>query len=167
MQTMRLHNWGINLNLTGKLQKLILKHPDGYGTATVNTAQPILENGTWTGRYYSDYPVTICTEPHEGRKFLCWEVTGLDGVAHTFEETEITLTLRSNMVVRAVYEGIPGDVSLDGSVTLLDAVLLQKYLVGSVSLTTEQLTNADLTQDARTNAFDLAVLKRNLVQSTM
>lgn len=53
-----------------------------------------------------------------------------------------------------------GDVNLDGTVNAADAVMLQDYLTGGASLTTEQVSPADCNADSTLNGFDLAVLKR-------
>lgn len=57
-----------------------------------------------------------------------------------------------------------GDVNLDGELTLVDVVALQKYLLGVQPLTNEQRDCADLEQDGRINAFDLAILKKRLLK---
>lgn len=62
-------------------------------------------------------------------------------------------------------EILRGDVNLDGSVNVADAVLLQKYLLTLESLTVEQAQAADLSEEGEVNAFDLAVLKRMLLQN--
>ncbi|MGN0592392.1 MAG: glycoside hydrolase family 9 protein [Ruminococcus sp.] len=54
---------------------------------------------------------------------------------------------------------IIGDVNQDKIVSLLDVVLLQKYLVKCASLSETQLTAADVQTDKTVNVFDLAVLK--------
>ncbi|MGN0593115.1 MAG: CotH kinase family protein [Ruminococcus sp.] len=150
-----------NLEMTGDLQQITLTHPEGFGTVTVNTAQPSLENGSWTGSYYSDYPLTITAEPENGRNFLYWSITDADGTRQE-ENLQITVNLTSDTLVEAVYEGMPilGDVNLDGMVSLPDAVLLQKYLAGQTALTAEQLTLADIQTNACVNIFDLALLKK-------
>ncbi len=58
-----------------------------------------------------------------------------------------------------------GDVDLNGSVNLTDAVLLQKYLLHKETLTQPQYSNADMTEDGSVDVFDLAVLKRTLLQN--
>lgn len=60
---------------------------------------------------------------------------------------------------------ITGDINLDSAVTISDAVMLQKYLLCSCSLTKDQLEVADLIKDDSVNIFDLVVLKRMLLQS--
>ncbi len=58
-----------------------------------------------------------------------------------------------------------GDVNLDGEVTMLDAVLLQQYLLKRTTLNDAQLLHADLHGDGKVNAFDLGMLKRKLLQT--
>ncbi len=57
-----------------------------------------------------------------------------------------------------------GDVNLDGSVTVADAVELQKFLLTQIVLTEEQGAQADLDGNQKLNAIDLTLLKRLLLQ---
>ncbi len=57
-----------------------------------------------------------------------------------------------------------GDLDGDGICSVQDAVMLQIYLIGyPMPITEEQLYNADMTQDGRTDSFDLAVMKKMLL----
>lgn len=56
-----------------------------------------------------------------------------------------------------------GDVDLDGSVTVADAVLLRQYLLTQKTLNAEQAYQADMIEDARLDAADLSALKRVLL----
>ncbi len=56
-----------------------------------------------------------------------------------------------------------GDVNQDGSVTVADVVLLQKYLIRKATLTEEQGIRADLYEDSVVNVIDLCVLKQKLL----
>jgi hypothetical protein len=70
-----------------------------------------------------------------------------------------------NYIVLAVAEAdsfLRGDVNMDGSVTLTDVMLLQKYLLSAASLTPEQAQRANLVEDDCLDGFDLAVLKQIL-----
>ncbi len=55
-----------------------------------------------------------------------------------------------------------GDVNMDGEITVLDIVLLQKYLLTLEDFTKEQFTLADLDADQCVDAFDLASLKKDV-----
>ncbi len=55
-----------------------------------------------------------------------------------------------------------GDVNLDGTVSIADAVVLQKGLVAASILTVEGASRADLCDDGVLNGFDLVALKKKL-----
>lgn len=59
---------------------------------------------------------------------------------------------------------IKGDANNDGEVTVADAVMLQKWLLGSCELTCWQ--NVDLCEDNRIDVFDLCLMKRMLVENS-
>ena len=65
-------------------------------------------------------------------------------------------------VKNASVTGCKGDVNLDGKVNVLDAVLMQKYMLGQETFTGEQAYAADLISDASPDVFDLAALKHHL-----
>lgn len=56
-----------------------------------------------------------------------------------------------------------GDLNEDGAVSMLDAVLLQKYLIQKAPLTSEAIRNADCMADGKINVFDLAALKARIL----
>ncbi len=56
-----------------------------------------------------------------------------------------------------------GDTNMDGAVTLVDIVVLQKHLLNVKSFNATQKTLADLTEDGFVNAFDLAYLKKQVL----
>ncbi|MBE6875887.1 MAG: dockerin [Ruminococcus sp.] len=59
---------------------------------------------------------------------------------------------------------LPGDVNLDGSITILDAVLMQKYLSARETFSQEQYAVSDMNQDGITNIFDFVSLKKELLK---
>lgn len=60
-------------------------------------------------------------------------------------------------------ETVLGDLNGDGELTLLDAVLMQRFLLGDLTLTNEQAAVMDCNEDGVWNAFDGAYLKRKLL----
>ncbi len=61
-------------------------------------------------------------------------------------------------------ETIIGDINQDKTVSLLDAVTLQKYLLKTRTLTKEQSINADINKDGKINIYDLILLKKSLLE---
>lgn len=43
------------------------------GTITVNTVTPELQNNSWSGKYFTDFPVTVTANAKEGYRFVGWE----------------------------------------------------------------------------------------------
>lgn len=75
--------------LKGTLEEITLSMnvPDA-GFITINTATPKLKEGSWTGRYYTDYPVTITAIANEGYEFVGWKNEGLET-----DEVQITVPI--------------------------------------------------------------------------
>ena len=65
------------LNLAGTQETLtITTDTPEFGAVQLNTVTPDLSGGSWSGRYYTDYPVTLTAVPSEGHAFVAWEVNG-------------------------------------------------------------------------------------------
>lgn len=73
------------------------------------------------------------------------------------------ILIRPIDVPSASVNGCKGDINLDGSVDVLDAVLMQKYLLGQENFSGEQAYAADVASDAVPDVFDLTLLKRDLI----
>lgn len=60
-------------SLSGTLEDVTLKVNDVEGgTIKINTTMPELSVGSWTGKYYTDYPVTVTAVAAEGYEFAGW-----------------------------------------------------------------------------------------------
>lgn len=61
-------------NLQGTLEEITLSvNAIDAGFVTINTTTPRLKAGSWTGSYYTDYPVTITAVANEGYEFVGWK----------------------------------------------------------------------------------------------
>lgn len=60
-------------------------------------------------------------------------------------------------------EPVKGDVNADGKLNAADAVMLQKWLTGVPDATLSNWKAADLYEDGVLNAFDLCMMKRELM----
>lgn len=77
--------------LQGTLEEIQLSVNDTEaGYVTINTTTPILREGSWKGRYYTDYPVTITAIPNEGYEFVGWKNSGT-----IIEEMQLTVQLEA------------------------------------------------------------------------
>lgn len=66
------------LALTGSRETLTLSVNDPQGGRIVlNTITPDLSQGSWSGTYFTDYPVTVTAVAEEGYVFTGWESSGL------------------------------------------------------------------------------------------
>lgn len=89
-------------DLTGTLENVTLKVNDTEGgTIKLNTTTPDVSNGSWTGQYYTDYPVTVTAIPADGYEFVGWSgsVTSKDAII----EAEVQ---PGGIVLEAVFEKI-------------------------------------------------------------
>lgn len=82
----------------------------------------------------------------------------------SFDEIDFTVVSGGISITDMIY----GDVNNDGSVTVLDATMLQKYLAGLVSFSDEQLAVADTNGDGNITVLDATAIQKylaNLVTS--
>ncbi len=89
---------------------------------------------------------------NDGANICQWEYHGGDGQKFILEPAPIVKEPEPIVII--------GDVNADGAFTILDAVMMQKYLLGLESLTDVQA--GELTGDGKINIFDLNVMKRML-----
>lgn len=87
-------------SLTGTPEEVTLKvsDPEG-GTILLNTTEPDLSSGSWTGSYYTDYPVTVTAVPKEGYRFAGWS----GSVTSDSEQIEAEV-LPGGITLKAVFE---------------------------------------------------------------
>lgn len=67
----------------------------------VNNSKPDM-SGTFKGKYFTDYPVTVTAVPAEGERFVRWEYTGCS-VSGTDSET-VTVRFGRDCSLKAVFE---------------------------------------------------------------
>lgn len=82
-------------SLTGTLEDVTLKVSDPKGgTVLLNTVKPDLSDGSWTGKYFTDYPVTVTAIPNAGYQFAGWSgsvTSDCDTIEAELESGGITL----------------------------------------------------------------------------
>jgi len=135
-------------NYTGDNDGYYKNYPDEI----ISLARWYYENGhlydevfTWTGDQRVD----------EFRQGNVWEWWG-DGVPSLAEISEENPT--EPIVVNS-----KGDVNLDGVVSVLDVIALQRYIHKMDTFTEEQFHRADMDENSSVNVIDLALLKKSLM----
>ena len=106
---------------------------------------------TWTGDARAD-------QYRQGDVWAWWG----DGQPSLAEITAEPVTEES-VTETQIPEILLGDVNLDGSISLLDAVAMQKYLLAKETFSEEQFAVSDVNQDGITNIFDFISLKKMLL----
>ncbi len=87
-------------DLTGTLENVTLMVNDtAGGMIALNTTTPDLSQGSWKGRYYTDYPVTVTAIPTDGYEFVGWS-----GSVTSKEVTVEADVLEGGIVLEAVFE---------------------------------------------------------------
>ena len=89
------------LNLTGELETVTVTADPEMGSVTVNTSQIDLSSGFWSGRYYTDYPITVTAQAKEGYEFVGWK-----GDADTTDPS-LTLSMDGGRNLEAVFVKTP------------------------------------------------------------
>ena len=64
---------------------------------------------------------------------------------------------------KADYSALLRDINFNGTIEIADAVLLQKYLLGSMDFNNLQFILGDINEDGNVNVFDMVLMRRMLV----
>lgn len=85
-------------DLSGSLETVTVScsNPE-MGSVTVNTSQIDLSSGTWSGQYFTDYPISITAIPKDGYQFLGWK-----GDANEANHT-VTVSVDGGISLEAVF----------------------------------------------------------------
>ncbi|EWM54581.1 CotH kinase family protein, partial [Ruminococcus flavefaciens] len=89
------------MGLTGSLATVNVSNDGSKGSLKFNTIKMDDSISTWSGKYFTDYPVTAKAEAKEGYSFDHWEVTGAT-VSDT-TSPEITVPVSEGVTIKAVY----------------------------------------------------------------
>ena len=174
------------MGLTGNLANVTVNNDGSKGSIKFNTINLDDSLSTWSGKYFTDYPVTVKAMAKEGYEFDHWEVSGAN-VSNTSSE-EITVPVSEGVSIKAVYKTgsiqqptdppvsydvVYGDANCDGNVDLSDVVLIMQSLAspnkyglsGSepTHITKQGLDNADCTGSKGVTTSDAQSIQRYLL----
>ena len=151
--------------LKGSLTSVTVSNDSKCGTVKVNTLTPDFSSGKYTGKYYSDYPVTVSAVAAEGYTFAGWKLkdgTIIKSATAEIEldgETTITALYSTGDSADIVTADLTGDVNSDGVVNSKDLASFMSVFYGS----SKNEASADLNGDGKVNILDLIILKNKLL----
>ncbi|MDE5885353.1 MAG: dockerin type I repeat-containing protein [Oscillospiraceae bacterium] len=77
-----------------------------------------------------------------------------------------TLTIDDKVSIDLTVEDVViGDANFDGKISVIDVVIMQKYLLGRYRFSKAQWEQSDMNNDGIVNIFDFCLLKRKLINS--
>ncbi len=94
------------------------------------------------------------------------EVTTTEDTTTVFTTTEPTTTETTEPTTNSGTDFELGDVNLDGEISMVDVIALQKHLLTVNALSGEGFRLADMDQNKKVNGFDLGFLKRHVLAYT-
>lgn len=131
------------------------------------TEVELFEKGTFQLKAYSveNYKCTWLSLNNEVAKVDSnGIVTGVsEGNTLIYAIFENGKTLTCNVSVKKA--GLSGDINKDGSVSVVDVFILQKYIVNMISLDKEAIFSADTNSDGKVNVIDVVILKRIIMSA--
>ena len=149
------HNTGW-ANYTGDNDGYYANYPD-EGAAL---AQWYYEEGHLYDNTFAWTKAEVAAKQRAGNPWTDWWYDIEPSLAEVSGETEPSGTTTT---AEPALDHLRGDVDLNGSVEIADAVLLTKSLCGTETLNAQQGRAGDLNDDRKLNAVDLTLLKRFLL----
>lgn len=132
---------------------------DSKGNAIDYTLKYSEEETDVNGTVYADTYILILGENYNPNVKETYTITINDAESYAgVKNSELTAVVKNEPVITVLI----GDVNGDGSVTVQDATVLQKYLAGLVTLSDEQLAVADTNGDGSVTVADATVIQKYL-----
>lgn len=165
-----------SLKLTGEIVELTVNNDSQYGSVTVGTVNT---DGTYTGNYYTDYPVTVKAYAKDGYTVTGWKLS--DG--RTFEGSTAEIELAEAVTAEPIYSSQTapetpvtsetttvteiedediyyGDLTGNEVADLTDLTCLSLYLMKALNLSEKHQKAADIDQNGIVDIADLAYFKQ-------
>lgn len=134
-------------------------------TVTQTTTTIVTQPVTSTAKTTTTQPgTTIVTQPVTSVSTVTTTVaTNPVTSASATTTTTIPATTTAVTTTTTRDDTLMGDINLDGSITVADVVVFQKYFIKSKAFNARQFAAADFNEDGSVNIFDLIALKRFIV----
>jgi hypothetical protein len=128
------------MGLTGSLASVSVSNDGSKGSVKFNTIKLDDSLSTWSGKYFTDYPVTVKATAKEGYSFDHWEVTGAT-VSDTSSD-EITVPVSEGVSIKAVYK--EGGAPVITTTKPVTTTTTSKTMTTSVQVTFTTTKNDDI-----------------------
>ena len=94
-----------DFGLTGTLASVELEINDtASGNIILNSIEPsFIDNGKWSGEYYTDYPITLTAVANDGYHFVRWQSDNLSENDCANETVDLTIT-EEGIIIKAIFE---------------------------------------------------------------
>ncbi|WP_024861249.1 CotH kinase family protein [Ruminococcus flavefaciens] len=153
------------MSLTGSLASVTVNNDGSKGSVKFNTINLDDSISSWTGKYFTDYPVTVKATAKEGYSFDHWEVTGAE-VSNTSSD-EITVPVSEGVSIKAVYkEG--GSAPVITTTKPVTTTKLTTTTTAQVTFTTTKPVNSKVTKygdannDGQVDLSDAVIIMQSL-----
>ena len=148
---------GGDVSVTYTSVKLIYEYNNEEPDVTTTTTTPAETTTTTTTETTSDTTITTSVSTETSATAMETTVTSSTSSDITTETTMTTSTVPSGDVVY-------GDINLDGAISLLDVIFINKYLANALDLSDVQMKNADCCNDGAVNGADVTALLKHIVR---
>tara|TARA_Y100000768_G_scaffold221753_1_gene167145 strand:+ start:262 stop:2745 length:2484 start_codon:yes stop_codon:yes gene_type:complete len=132
------------------------------GNCTSNIGSPC-DDG-YDGYYLWEFPISW-TPPSLSNLFQ--HSRSLNSM-HGIHSSRQVIEIPRHSIVRLEFcgnENLIGDTNSDGSVNVLDIVMIVSFIVGDLDLTPNQLTSSDFNQDSNVNVLDIVMMVESVLNN--
>lgn len=134
------------MNLTGSLATVNVSNDSSKGSLQLNTIKFDDSMSTWSGKYFTDFPVTATASPKDGYAFDHWEVTGAT-VSDTYSDT-ITVPVSEGVTIKPVYKVGSSEPKVTTTTTKTTTTTTKITTTTTTSAQPTQFVNVTLSGDA-------------------
>jgi len=134
------------MNLTGSLATVNVSNDSSKGSLQLNTIKFDDSMSTWSGKYFTDFPVTAKAAPKDGYAFDHWEVTGAT-VSDTTSDT-ITVPVSDGVTIKPVYKTGSSEPKVTTTTTKTTTTTTKITTTTTTSAQPTQFVNVTLSGDA-------------------
>lgn len=164
------NGYASNFQATGTTVKFVGKGTHKITSESAETKIPdiALTDGatlSFNGNFGGFSPVTSCTFSSSAPTIAKVNGNAVNAIGSGTAKIKIedTSNNKSTTINLTVNELVTGDANGDGTFTVADAVVLQKWILGTPHVRLANWEACDLCEDGKINVFDLCLLKCKLV----